>query len=55
MNEPLPSVYCPKCLGDTFKILVKLDPETHEIAWYTLQGYCIECDASVKIPEPVGV
>lgn len=52
MSAPEPSVYCPKCLADTFKILVKFDPESHEIAWYTLQGYCVECDAPAKFPTP---
>lgn len=52
MSAPEPSVYCPKCLGDTFKILAKFDPESHEIAWYTLQGYCVECDAPAKFPTP---
>jgi len=53
MSAPEPSVYCPKCLGDTFKTLVKFDDETHEIAWYTLQGYCVECGAMAKFPTPV--
>ncbi len=53
MSAPEPSVYCPGCLGDTFKTLVKFDPESHEIAWYTLQGYCVECGTSAKFPTPV--
>lgn len=47
------SVYCPSCLCDTFKILAKFDPDTHEIAWYTLQGYCIECGTEAKFPTPI--
>lgn len=43
---------CINCGGDTFKVLVKLDPEDFTIAWYTLNGYCITCDAPVSIPAP---
>ena len=54
MSTTLPSIYCPKCLNDTFKILVKLDEEDHKISWYTLQGYCADntCNAPVTLPEP---
>ena len=52
-TDALPSVHCPKCLGDTFKILVRLDEETYEIAWYTLQGFCDACGSQVKLPTPI--
>ena len=54
VDNPLPSIYCPKCLNDTFKILVRLDEEDHKISWYTLQGYCADntCNAPVTLPEP---
>ena len=52
-TEALPSVFCPSCLGDTFKILVKLDEDDYSIAWYTLQGFCSVCESPVKIPTPL--
>lgn len=52
-TDALPSAFCPKCLGDTFNILVRLDEETYEIAWYTLQGLCHECGSQVKLPTPI--
>lgn len=50
-EEPLPSVHCPSCLGDTFKVLVRLG-DSGAICWYTLQGHCYSCEAPVKLPVP---
>jgi hypothetical protein len=46
----IPSRVC-LCGNDVFKILVKLDEE-NEIAWYTLNGYCVECRSPVTLPLP---
>lgn len=43
---------CFNCGGDTFKVLIRLDPESFEIGWYTLNGYCASCEAPVSIPAP---
>lgn len=46
----IPSRVC-LCGSDTFKVLVKLD-EDNEIAWYTLNGYCVDCRSAVTLPVP---
>jgi hypothetical protein len=39
------------CGTDTFKVLVKF--EEGEIVWWTLNGYCAECEAPVTVPCPI--
>ena len=46
----IPSHVCLNCGCSTFKILAAFDD--YEIAWYTLNGYCAECDAPVTVPCP---
>jgi hypothetical protein len=46
----LPSHECLNCGSDTFKILVKF--VDYEPSWWSLNGYCAECNAPVTVPCP---
>lgn len=43
-----PTLICP-CGSTLIKIVVSLDPDTYEIADYTLTGYCYLCESRLTI------
>lgn len=46
----IPTSVCP-CGCNVFKIVAQLDDD-HQIAAYSLNGYCFGCGAAVTIPTP---
>jgi hypothetical protein len=47
----IPSHECLNCGNDVFKILVKF--QNFEPSWWSLNGYCNQCDSPVTVPCPV--
>ena len=49
----IPSAVCINCGSDHFTAVVSFDPDTYDIALWSLQGECYVCGCKVKLPCPI--
>jgi hypothetical protein len=49
----IPSAMCINCGSDHFIAVISFDPESYEIASWSLQGQCYVCSSKVKLPCPI--